>query len=170
MLSGESREKGELLRNGDFNRGLDSWTVLTKGQAGIVPGTFKTIKGVSDNRVAEFTIKGPGMARICQEAGGIIPGRCYELTFFIRNATKNLAGPGIFGAEVLFTGEKGELLDNQSYGISNPSQLLVWTYHHLVTNEAPPETKKIKVELYGKVKDPGNVLYLMVDDIGLRMI
>lgn len=170
MLSGKSWVKGDLLRNGNFNQGLEGWTIQTKGHAVVVPGTFKTVTGISENRVAEFVIKGPGLVRICQEVNDIIPGRCYELSFFVRNAARILTGPGIFGADVLFADEAGKLLDNQSYGISNPSQLLVWTYHFLVTNEMPPETKKVKVELYGKVKDSGNALHLLLDDVGFRMV
>lgn len=170
MLSGESWVKGDLLRNGNFDQGLENWTIQTKGHAGVGSGTFKTITGIDENRVAEFVIKGPGMVRLCQEVTEITPGRCYELSFFIRNAARTLNGPGIFGAEVFFADAAGEFLDNQSYGISNPSRLLVWTYHFLVTNEAPPDTKKVIIELYGKVKEPGNALHLMVDDVGFRMV
>lgn len=170
MLSGETWEKSNLLVNGNFNQGLELWTVQTRGKAGVSPGNFRTITGITENMVAEFIINGPGMAKISQEVTDICPGRCYELSFFIRNAGKTFGGPGIFGADLSYANENGELLDSQSYAISNPSQLLVWTYHHLMTNEAPPGTKKIKVELYSRVKDSGNILHLLADDVGLRVI
>lgn len=171
MLSGRSWEKGELLRNGNFEDGLRYWNVQTKGKAGVLPGKFKTIKGVAENRVAEFVINGPGVAKICQVIEhAATPGLCYELSFFIRNAANNLTGPGIFGVGIYFADESDTLLDMQLYGISNPSRLLVWTYHFLVSNEAPPETQKIKIEMYGKVKDPGSVLHLLVDEVELKTI
>lgn len=170
MLSGGSWEKGELIRNGNFNQGLESWNIQSKGKTSVNLGTFKTIKGVYENRVAEFIIKGPGMAKIYQDINNITPGLCYELSFFVRNAGKTINGPGIFGAELSYFDEAGDILDKQSYGISNPSTLLVWTYHFFISNKAPTGSKSVRVELYGKVKDYGNALHLLVDDVSLRKI
>lgn len=170
MQSSESWLKGDLLRNGNFEDGLQFWHMQTRGRAGVMPGNFNTIKGVSENRVAEIAINGPGLAKIGQEAAGITAGSCYELSFFIRNASNTLTGPGIFCADLMFMDQNGELLDYQSYAISNPARLLVWTYHFLVSNGAPPGSKKIRVELYGKVKDPGSTLRLLMDDVELKKI
>lgn len=170
MLSGVSWRKGEMLRNGNFEQGLEAWIIRSKGQARVIPGSFKTIKGIHENKVAEFVITGPGMTMIWQDIKDIVPGQSYELSFFIRNAGKIINMPGIFGAELSYIDENGEILDKQSYVITNPSTLLVWTYHSLVSNAALPHTKSIRVVLFGRVKDIGNSLHLLLDDVDLRKI
>ena len=85
------------LANGDFERGLDGWTVRAAESGGIEHGTIKGFGRKGMNRLyraddvspkhpygdsfALFTRSGRAPNRLSRAVTGLVPGRAYELTF-----------------------------------------------------------------------------------------